>query len=643
MKHLIMGTAGHVDHGKTSLIKALTQIDCDTHLVEKKRGITINLGFSYLPLSNGDVVGIIDVPGHKDFINTMVSGACGIDFVLLVISADSGIMPQTIEHINILSLLGIKKAIVALNKIDLVDSDLSEMAKNEIAEFLESTPFKNSPIIGVSSTTGMGIENLVKEIENLCSGINEREKGRFFRMYIDRIFSIKGMGSVVTGSVLNGETEVGNELQLFPGNLTGLKIRSLEKHSKRVEKVMAGDRAAINLPGLKKEDVKPGAILTDRKLEPTLMFDASVLLFENKSGISNWLTVIFLSGTYESQARIHLINKNNSLPLFAQIHLEKSAILIPSDKFILRNTSSDKTIGGGFVIDSHPLHHKKITDTLIQNLSILTKSIDGSNNPENLIQIELKKEPRPFSTEEISNIVHLDISELEKISSISEKNFLFYKNNSILIHSQYESMIQNKILEILSTHHTANSLYPEGLNVKEIFGKTGLTNNVTNENYLLLLLQKMEISGLLKQVSQTWTKKDHQPLLDETTKTQALWLEKEIQNYGLQKPALSEIEEKAMAQNISKSKIKTLLTYLVREKKIYSFQSEVIHVSIVNKYWNELFSELKNHSEGIGSEDFRKNTGLSKRLCPILISIYEKEKIITLKNIGYKNLIFLAK
>lgn len=643
MKHLIMGTAGHVDHGKTSLIKALTQIDCDTHKEEKTRGITINLGFSYLPISNGDIIGIIDVPGHKDFINTMVSGACGIDFVLIVIAADSGIMPQTIEHINILSLLGIKKAIVALNKIDLVDSDLAEMAKNEIAEFLEKTPFKNSPIVGVSSTTGKGKAELVKEIEALCANINEREKGRFFRMYIDRTFSVKGMGSVVTGSVLNGETEVGKELQLFPGKLTGLKIRSLEKHGQKVENVMAGDRAAINLPGLKKEDVKPGAVLTDCELEPTLIFDASISLFEKKQNSSNWLTVIFLSGTFESQARIHLINKNNSLPLFAQIHLEKSTVLIPSDKFILRNSSGDKTIGGGFVIDSHPLHHKKITDILIQNLTILTNSIDDSNNPENLIQIELKKEPRPFSTEEISNRAHLDISEIEKATNLSKRDFLSYKNNSILIHSQYESMIQNKILGILSVHHTANSLYPEGLNAKEIFGKTGLSNNPTNETYLVLLLQKMEAQGLLKLVSQTWAKKDHLPQLDETTKTQALWLEKEIQNYGLQKPALSEIEEKALTQNISKSKIKTLLTYLVREKKVCTFQSEVIHLSIVNKYRKELLSELKNHSEGIDSEDFRKNTGLSKRLCPILISLYEKEKIITLKNMGYKNLISLAK
>lgn len=643
MKHLIMGTAGHVDHGKTSLIKALTQIDCDTHQEEKKRGITINLGFSYLPISNGDIIGIIDVPGHKDFINTMVSGACGIDFVLIVIAADSGIMPQTIEHINILSLLGIKKAIVALNKIDLVDADLAEMAKNEIAEFLENTPFKNSPIIGVSSTIGQGQFELIKEIETLCTDINEREKGLFFRMYIDRTFSIKGMGSVVTGSVLNGETETSKELQLFPGHLKGLKIRSLEKHSQRVEKVVAGDRAAINLPGLKKEDVKPGAVLTDRELEPTLMFDASISLFEKKQNSSNWLTVIFLSGTFESQARIHLIHQKNSLQLFGQIHLEKPAILIPSDKFILRNSSGDKTIGGGFIIDSHPLHHKKITDNLFENLSILTNSIDSSYNPENLIQIELKKEPRPFSTEEVSNKIHLDISEIEKATNLSEKDFLSYKNNTILIHSQYESLVQNKILEILSAHHIANSLYPEGLNAKEIFGKTGLSNTPTNETYLVLLLQKMEAQGLLKQVLQTWAKKDHLPQLDETTKAQALWLEKEIQNYGLQKPALSEIEEKAMVQNISKSKIKTLLTYLVREKKIYSFQSEIIHVSIVNKYREELLSELKNHSEGIDSEDFRKNTGLSKRLCPILISLYEKEKIIILKNMGYKNLISLAK
>jgi selenocysteine-specific elongation factor len=232
-----MGTAGHVDHGKTSLIKALTGIDGDTHKEEKKRGITINLGFSHLDLDDKISLGIVDVPGHKDFVKTMIAGAHGIDFVLLVIAADSGIMPQTREHFNIIKMLGIKHGLIALNKSDLVDDETIELAKLEIMEFVDNSTLEHAPIVPVSATTGFGLEALKSVIKRVAEKVDTKTTTNQFRMYVDRIFNVKGIGIVVTGSVLGGEASIGEELFLLPGSHNKLKIKGLERHGRQVEKI----------------------------------------------------------------------------------------------------------------------------------------------------------------------------------------------------------------------------------------------------------------------------------------------------------------------------------------------------------------------------------------------------------------------
>ncbi|MDY0315642.1 MAG: selenocysteine-specific translation elongation factor, partial [Bacteroidales bacterium] len=240
MKHIIIGTAGHIDHGKTSLIKLLSGIDCDTHKQEKERGITINLGFSYINLPSGQALSIIDMPGHKDFINTMISGASSIDLVLLVIAADEGIMPQTTEHLNIINALGIKHGIILLSKIDLVDSELIEIAKSEIKDFTKNSILENSAIIGFSSLTGQGKQEIIFELENFTKSFQETKYKDNFRMYIDRFFTVKGHGSVVTGSVLDGKLENGEEVFLIPSNLKKLRVRAIEKHGKPTNSVQQG-------------------------------------------------------------------------------------------------------------------------------------------------------------------------------------------------------------------------------------------------------------------------------------------------------------------------------------------------------------------------------------------------------------------
>ena len=336
MKHLIMGTAGHIDHGKTTLIKALTNIDCDTHKEEKQRKITINLGFAHLKLPNGNTIGIIDVPGHKSFINTMVSGATGIDFVLFTIAADSGVMPQTIEHLNIIKALNIQQIIVALTKIDLVDEDMIALAQEEIQELFEKNNFKNVPIIPVSSTSKKGIPELIENIEKISPLVKEKNDNGIFRMYIDRIFTVAGHGSVVTGSILSGKINIGETLYLLPSEKK-LRVKNIQRHGENVNQTIAGDRAAINLSGLKKEDFKRGMLLSDQILNTSTMVDAYIELFpDSKAQLKNWSTLLFHSGTFESQIKMHLLDCNKlekNEKAIVQIHLQKEAILFNKDRF----------------------------------------------------------------------------------------------------------------------------------------------------------------------------------------------------------------------------------------------------------------------------------------------------------------------
>ena len=291
MRHLIIGTAGHVDHGKTALIKALTNIDCDTHKEEKERGITINLGFSHLDLPGGDSVGIVDVPGHKDFIRTMVAGAYGIDIAMLVVAADSGIMPQTEEHLRILEMLGVRHGVVVLTKADLVDKETLELAELEITEYLEGTSLENAPVVSVSSVTGEGLNELVQTIEQIIPVVEEKESGNLFRMYIDRIFNVKGMGFVVTGSVLEGSVKTGQDLYLLPGKSKKVKVRNIERHGAAVDAVFHGDRAALNLAGLKFEDYTRGMVLCNKQLDDTRLIDATIKVFDPASALPVWSSV----------------------------------------------------------------------------------------------------------------------------------------------------------------------------------------------------------------------------------------------------------------------------------------------------------------------------------------------------------------
>ena len=421
MKNIIIGTAGHIDHGKTTLIKALSGTDTDRWEEEKRRGITIDLGFACFDLpsepgsQNKNRIGIIDVPGHEKFIKNMLAGVVGMDLVLLVIAADEGIMPQTQEHVNILNLLGIKNGIIVLTKCDLVDSDWIELIKEDIKEELADTFFANSPIVEVSSTTGKGINELIDAIQRMTNNIvNERDIYTIPRLPIDRAFTISGFGTVITGTMISGTIKKGDELEIYPiGKLS--KVRNIQVHNSDAEACYAGQRAAINLTNIKKSELYRGCVLAPvNSMKNTMMLDVKLnLLKSSKRIVENRSRLHLYTGTSEVLCRVVLLDKENLTPgesCYAQLRLEEEIAVRRGDKFIVRFYSPMETIGGGEIIEPVPNKKSKVNDNLIESLKIKEQ---GSNTQvtENIIKENSSIIPS------INELAKLTAMSVEEISS----------------------------------------------------------------------------------------------------------------------------------------------------------------------------------------------------------------------------------
>lgn len=373
MKNLIIGTAGHVDHGKTTLIQAMTGRNTDRLQEEQERGITIDLGFTYIDLPNGVKAGIVDVPGHEKFINNMVSGVSGFDVVLILIAADEGIMPQTIEHIDILHLLGVDRCIVVLNKCDLVEKDWLELVKDEIKETFEGTFLENAPILEVSAKTGQGVDELVDKIMKVTDASKrfKDEKG-IARLPIDRVFTLSGFGTIVTGTLASGTIKKNDMLEIYPTGLTA-KIRSIQVHGEEQEICYAGQRVAINIPNIKKAEISRGNVLAPaNNMQNTDLLDVKLEnLISSKRIIKNNMRVHFFSGTDELLCRIKLLDCEQLNPGesgFAQLVMERKIALCKEDRFVIRFYSPLETIGGGVVLDAHPCKHKRHDENVLSKL-----------------------------------------------------------------------------------------------------------------------------------------------------------------------------------------------------------------------------------------------------------------------------------
>lgn len=374
--HVIIGTAGHVDHGKTSLINALTHIETDRLREEKARGITIELGFAYLDLPDGRRAGIIDVPGHERFVSNMLAGAGGIDVALLVVAADEGVMPQTLEHLGILQLLGIKQGVIALTKVDLVDEEWLELAEEDLREHIAGSFLEDAPIFHVSSYSGLGIQELREALFQAVNDADNKKLSVAFRLPIDRVFTLSGIGTVVTGTLIEGKLATGDEVELYPREET-VRIRSVQVHDEAVEAAEAGQRVALNLSGTKKDEVERGDILAaSGSLRPSYILDVDLRsLKHSRFQIENGMRVHLYHASRELLARVVLldrdvIEKGDSAP--AQLRLEEQTYIKQGDHFVVRFYSPVETIGGGIVLD--PIANKRKRYEDLDDFEILRSS-----------------------------------------------------------------------------------------------------------------------------------------------------------------------------------------------------------------------------------------------------------------------------
>ena len=472
MKNIIVGTAGHIDHGKTTLIKALTGRNTDRWEEEQRRGITIDLGFTYFDLKNGDRVGIIDVPGHEKFINNMVAGVVGMDLVLLVVAADEGIMPQTREHMDILGLLGIKKSILVINKCDLVDEEWLELVEEEIQEELEGTFLEGAPVVKVSAATGQGLDELTDTIQQLMSDeVVAKDTQTIPRLPIDRAFTLSGFGTIITGTLISGTITREDVLEMYPIGKE-CKIRNIQVHGQNQDKCYAGQRVAINLSNVKKKEIRRGCVLAPKNsMKNTDLLDVKLTVLEDSMRIlTNHERLHLYTGTSEILCRAVLLDKEQIGPGeegLVQLRLEEEIAVKRGDRFVVRFYSPMETIGGGIVLEPNPVRKKRFDAQAIEELK---KKESGSLG--DVMELQIKEHGDTMITlAELAKVMAHSVDELkEYLEELEESGTIFVfpmKKDTYLWHRGSEFAVRQKIEETLQKYHSEHP-YRYGMKKAEI-------------------------------------------------------------------------------------------------------------------------------------------------------------------------------
>ncbi|MDX2434713.1 MAG: selenocysteine-specific translation elongation factor, partial [Desulfobacterales bacterium] len=470
MREIILGTAGHVDHGKTSLIRALTGIETDRLKEEKERGITIELGFAYLDLPCGHRLGIVDVPGHEKFVKNMVAGASGMDLVAFIIAADEGIMPQSREHFAICRLLGIERGLIIITKKDMVEPDWLELVTDDVRTFFAGSFLEDAPMVSVSSTTGEGIEEVRNILDQLVAASDFSEPSGPFRIPVDRVFSMKGFGTVITGTAISGRIKTGEDLMFCPSRISG-KIRGIQVHNKDTQEAEAGHRTAINLQGLEKESISRGemAAAVD-SLQPSYLLDARFLFLDsNKKPYKNRARVRIHIGTAEIMGRIVLLADEELAPgseANVQILLEEQTGCWPGDKYVVRSYSPIHTIGGGVIFSGSPRKRKRFREENKQIFQTYRK-----NMPEDLALLHIKENGyNGLTLDRLAVKMGIFGKRIKKIVQqplSSRKIILIEQDKQRLVSSEIYENLGEKLCSVLGAYHKENPL-KAGLSKEEL-------------------------------------------------------------------------------------------------------------------------------------------------------------------------------
>ncbi|OAG28333.1 selenocysteine-specific translation elongation factor [Thermodesulfatator autotrophicus] len=627
-KRVILGTAGHIDHGKTTLVKALTGIDTDRLKEEKERGITIELGFAHLTLPSGIRLGIVDVPGHERFVKNMVAGASGIDLVALVVAADEGVMPQTREHLEICELLGVKTGLVVITKKDLVEEDWLELIKEDITEALKGTFLEGAPIIAVSATTGEGLDELIALLDELVKKVPARPAKGPFRLPVDRVFTIKGFGTVVTGTALSGRIKLGDEAMIYPRELS-TRIRRIQVHGEDRDEALAGQRTALNLQGIEKEEVERGDVVAmPGTLRPSLILDVSLRYLSSASKPLLHNTRVRLHiGTSEVLGRVFLFGKDKIEPgeeALAQLRLEEPVVCWRGDHFVLRSYSPMVTIGGGVVLNPVAERRKRSQKRQVEELKFLK---EAPLEEVILYHLKMAKE-MGLPEEEIALRVSLfdeDLAKvLKRLKEYGKIKEIPFENKKLYLAREIYDQIKGEILNRLKKFHEKFPLKP-GLTKEELRQRlpSGLDNRAFEK-----MLEELIAKNKVVQEEKFIRLSEHKIVLAEEQEAIKQKLENIFRKAGVTPPDKDEViasfkENAPVAQEI--------FSLLLQEGKLVKLRDELIfHADVLEEVKNKVISFLKNNQE-MAVGDFKKLLGGASRKYTIPLLEYLDHQKITIR------------
>ena len=585
---VIVGTAGHIDHGKTSLIRALTGIDTDRLEEEKRRGISIDLGFAHLGR-----FGFVDVPGHERFIKNMLAGAAGIDLVLFVVAADESIKPQTREHFDICRLLGIKYGVVALTKSDLVDPDLIDLVRLEVEEFLAGSFLEAAPIVPVSSTTGAGLDQLRAALEEAAEKIHGKNAAAYPRLPIDRSFSIKGHGAVVTGTLISGALKLHDEVELYPTGKRA-KIRGLEVHNHQVDQAQAGERTAANLSGIDSSEAQRGMVLAPPGIfHRTRHIDARFDLLPTAHALKHRAPVHFHAGTAEVEARVHLLSSLEPLKPGTSAHvrflLRDPLLILPGDRFIVRMFSPVVTIGGGIVLDINaPLRMKR------------------ADLDRRLTQLE--------TGDRVSILVAESKYGMSLPDLIARTGLLPAQigNQDWFIASETVDKLLAEIRRVAADFHKKNPLQP-GI-AKESLKPRDAPPFLLDK--LLAKAKDLVVEGEIVRLA------SHRVALKEDESQALEKIERAFERAGLAVPSTNEVLAKS---GVDPQRARTLLQILLKNRKLIRVSEDLIyHASAIGEVKKVVVSRRGSH---FTVADFKEWTGISRKYAIPLLEFLDREKV----------------
>ncbi len=634
---VILGTAGHIDHGKTTLVKALTGTDCDRLKEEKARGITIELGFASLELPSGRMVGVVDVPGHERFVKNMVAGAVGMDLVALVIAADEGVMPQTREHMEICQLLGVKKGLIVLTKRDMVDEEWLELVQDDIRDFVKGTFLEEALMVPVSSTTGQGIDELLKAMDALVVDIEPRAPAGPYRLPVDRVFSIKGFGTVVTGTTLSGQVSLGQDVMIYPSGLEA-RIRGIQTHGADSSEAHPGMRTALNLQGLGTADIRRGnCIATSGSLRASYLVDLEFFYLSSaEKPLKYRAPVRFHAGTAEVMGRV-LMPGDEIEPgtkAYIQVQLEEPVAVLPGDHYVIRSYSPVRTVGGGRILNPLPRKRKRTRPEMWQELELLAKG-----EPQELVELHIKKaDLRGLTPLEISIRSGMYGKALVKLLDrlTGARKIIRLEGEDRIIHISVFEELCRKAIEFLEKYHRDNPLVA-GVSKEEFRSRIfpaslqarAATQTATQKIFNRLLNQLVKQEEIIQEQDEVRLA-THKVALGEREAEIRKAIEEIYKKAGLATPSREEALNRA-ARPDELEAAGEIFDLLVRDGALIRLKDKLFyHPSALEDIKRKVLDFFK-HNEELGIDDFRKLSGGVSRKYMIPLLEYMDSQRLTLR------------